>query len=310
MKYLKFASIDIGSNAIRLLFSNVFETDEGPVFRKASLIRVPIRLGSASFIHHSIDIQNINRLVECMIAFNHLMKAQDVIAYKAYATSAMRDAHNSQHIVDRVLEESGVKIEIISGEQEAYEIASRFQMHDLSIGNQVLYADVGGGSTELTLIRNDKRIDQHSFNIGTIRLLQNTADPMEWKLLSKWLKKNGLDHSKIPIIGSGGNINKIFKMKRRQVQDLHLSSRGLKEAYDELTGLSYEERVVKYFLNPDRADVIVPACQIYLELIKMTGSKRIYVPKTGLSDGIIRTLYKEYKSAKSGKTVPKYTILS
>lgn len=296
MKYLRFASIDIGSNAIRLLFSNVFETAEGPVFRKASLIRVPLRLGADSFSQHIIDHHNINKLVDCMISFRHLMRAHDVISYKAYATSAMRDAQNAAHIVERVKEESGIDIEIISGEKEAQEIASRFLMHDLSLDNQVLYADVGGGSTELTLIKQEKRIDQHSFNIGTVRLLQNTVEPSEWKLMAQWLKKNNLEHSKINIIGSGGNINRIFKMKRRKVHDLHLSSRGLKEAYEELIELSYEERVVKYFLNPDRADVIIPACEIFLHIIRQTGTKKIYVPKVGLSDGIVRSLYKEYKS--------------
>lgn len=237
-----------------------------------------------------------------MISFRHLMRAHDVIGYKAYATSAMRDAQNAQHIVDRVKDESGIQIEIISGEKEAQEIASKFLVHDLSLDTQILYADVGGGSTELTLIKQDKRIDQHSFNIGTVRLLQNTVEPSEWKLMSQWIKKNGLEHSKINIIGSGGNINRIFKMKRRKVHDLHLSSRGLKEAYEELVDLSYEERVVKYYLNPDRADVIIPACEIFLNIIKHTGTKKIFVPKVGLSDGIVRSLYKEYKQKQSIKT--------
>jgi exopolyphosphatase/guanosine-5'-triphosphate,3'-diphosphate pyrophosphatase len=302
LKYLRFASIDIGSNAIRLLFSNVFETSQGPVFRKASLIRVPIRLGADSFSQHMIDPQNINKLVDCMISFRHLMRAHDVIGYKAYATSAMRDAHNAEHIVERVKEESGIDIEIISGEKEAQEIASRFLIHDLSLDSQILYADVGGGSTELTLIRQDKRIDQHSFDIGTVRLLQNTVEPSEWKRMAQWIKKNGLEHSKINIIGSGGNINRIFKMKRRKVHDMHLSSRGLKEAYEELIDLSYEDRVVKYFLNPDRADVIIPACEIFLHIIKHTGTKKIFVPKVGLSDGIVRTLYKEYTTKNAVKT--------
>ncbi len=295
MKYLRFASIDIGSNAIRLLFSNVFETAEGPVFRKASLIRVPLRLGADSFTNNVISPENINRLIDTMLSFKYLMRAHDIINYKAYATSAMRDAQNGQEVVNKVLSASGINIEIISGDKEAEEIASRFLWHDLVTEDQILYIDVGGGSTELTYFNGDEKVDQHSFNIGTIRMLHNTITKDDWQELYDWLIKNELNHSKISIIGSGGNINKIFKMKRRKVNDLHLTSRGLKEAYDEIVQLSYEDRIVKYFLNPDRADVILPASEIFLSIIKITGTKKIYVPKVGLSDGIVRSLYRDYK---------------
>jgi exopolyphosphatase / guanosine-5'-triphosphate,3'-diphosphate pyrophosphatase len=295
LKYLRFASIDIGSNAIRLLFSNVFETENGPVFRKASLIRVPLRLGADSFTHQIITPENTNRLIDTMLAFKHLMKVHDIINYKAYATSAMRDAMNAQEVVKKVLDQSGISIEIISGEKEAEEIASKFLWHELVPDDRILYIDVGGGSAELTYFNGEEKVDQHSFNIGTIRMLHNTVTPNEWIELNDWLIKNELHHSKINIIGSGGNINKIFKMKRRKINDLHLTSRGLKEAYDEIVQLSYEDRIVKYFLNPDRADVILPASQIFLSIIKITGSKKIYVPKVGLSDGIVRSLYTDYK---------------
>jgi exopolyphosphatase/guanosine-5'-triphosphate,3'-diphosphate pyrophosphatase len=295
LKFLRFASIDIGSNAIRLLFSNVFETAEGPVFRKASLIRVPLRLGADSFTNQTISIENTNRLIDTMLAFKHLMKAHDIINYKAYATSAMRDANNANEVVKLVLKQSEINIEIISGEKEAEEIASKFLWHELVNDDRILYVDVGGGSTELTYFNGEKKVDQHSFNIGTIRLLHNTVSLEEWNELKEWLIKNELNNSKINIIGSGGNINKIFKIKRRKVMDLHLTSRGLKEAHEEIAQLSYEDRIVKYFLNPDRADVILPASEIFLSIIKITKTKKIYVPKVGLSDGIVRSLYSDYK---------------
>ncbi len=300
MKYLRFASIDIGSNAIRLLFSYVFETKTGPVFRKALLVRVPIRLGEDSFTHGYISPENINKLVDSMKSFKYLMKAHGVISYQAYATSAMREASNSVHIVDRVYEETGILIRIISGEEEANEIASRFLTQDLNLTGPVLYVDVGGGSTELTLVDRGKKIGQHSFDIGTIRLLHHTVDPDVWKELKFWLKEHDLNNSKIQIIGSGGNINKIFKMKRKKVSDNFITPSGLRAAYNELLQLSYEQRIVQYYLNPDRADVIIPACEIFLNITDFTKTKRIYVPKVGLSDGIVRSLYKEHKIMVNG----------
>ncbi|MCB9252683.1 MAG: exopolyphosphatase [Flavobacteriales bacterium] len=296
MKYLKFASIDIGSNAIRLLFDNVFETADGPVFKKASLIRVPIRLGDDSFNEGRISDEKISHVIDCMKAFSFLMKAHDVITYKAYATSAMRDAENGHQIVEAVKMESGIEIEIISGEKEAELISSKFVPNYLRSKKQVVYVDVGGGSTELTLIDKNKKSAQDSFNIGTLRLLNGQVPTEEWTRLRNWIKVNIHWHNNIPIIGSGGNINKLINLVGNNKQRF-IKLRDLELLYEKMLPLDQDERILQYMLNPDRADVIVPAMEIFIKICKYTDSSRIFVPQTGLSDGMVRTLYKEYKLA-------------
>ncbi|MCB9246231.1 MAG: exopolyphosphatase [Flavobacteriales bacterium] len=294
MNYLRFASIDIGSNAIRLLSSYVFETEEGPYFRKGLLVRVPVRLGEDAFRYGKIMKDKEYKLTETMLSFKHLMLAMDVHSYKAYATSAMRDASNGREIVEHVEEVSGIRIEIISGEKEASVISGTSVPQFIEdIPERVLFMDVGGGSTEFTLI-GDQEMVSESFNIGTIRSLFHSIHSTEWKRLKKWLKSIGLLDSKIPILGSGGNINKIYKIKRANPLDYFITTGSLEQFYKDIKDLSYQERIVKHQLNPDRADVIQPACEIFLKVIEHVGSERIYVPKTGLSDGIVRDLYEDY----------------
>lgn len=294
MKQLKFASIDVGSNAIRFLLSYVFETPDGPFFKKGILLRVPLRLGEDAFTLGRISIDKEKRMIETMHSFKHLMASQDIVSYRAYATSAMRDAINGPLIVDHIKKHCNIDIQIISGELEANVISGEEIPKFLQAKDQMLYVDVGGGSTELTYHDEDKSY-RESFNIGTIRFMHDQVKKEEWKRLKSWLKKHNLMDSQVSILGSGGNINKIFKMKRHKSGDYHITTAALKSFYKEITELSYEERIVDYNLNPDRADVIIPASMIFLKIIDYTDTRKIYVPKTGLSDGIIRTLYQEYK---------------
>ncbi len=296
MKYLKFASIDIGSNAIRLLFDNVFETTTGPVFKKALLVRVPIRLGEDAFITGKISDENIIHLTDCMKAFAFLMKAHEVISYKAFATSAMRDASNTAEILEKVKNDSGINIEIISGDKEADLISSRFLPNNLKSKKQVIYMDVGGGSTELSLIDKGEKTAGRSFDIGTIRLLHNRVSLSEWANLKNWIKVNVPIYKDIPIIGSGGNINKIINMVSDS-KEKFITTQQLLKLHNEMKPMDNDERMITYMLNPDRADVIVPAMEIFLKVAEQTGSSKIYVPQTGLSDGMVRSLYKEYKNS-------------
>lgn len=297
MGYLRFASIDIGSNAIRLLCSYVFETEFGPFFRKGLLVRMPVRLGEDAFQHARIGDDKKHKLALSLRAFNDIMEAHEIMAFKAYATSAMRDAVNRDEVVDYVEKFSGIKIEIISGEEEANVISSKFIPEFVKEKSRILYVDVGGGSTELTYVTKKEKVYQQSFNIGTIRYLYDQVTQGEWNNLREWITSKKLDKSKVTLIGSGGNINKIFKIKRRLPDDLHITDTSLREFYAEAKALTYRERMIKYQLNPDRADVIVPATDIFLHIINQTNTRKIYVPKSGLSDGIIRNLYKEYKAS-------------
>lgn len=305
MRQLKFASIDIGSNAIRFLLCYVFETPEGPFFRKGILLRVPLRLGEDAFTLGRISIEKEKKMIDTMHAFKHLMDSQDIISYKAFATSAMRDAINGPLIVEHISKKCKIDIDIISGDQEANVISGEEIPKFIKAKDRILYVDVGGGSTEFTY--HDKKTSfRESFNIGTIRYMYDQVAKAEWKRLKSWFKKHDLINSEIPILGSGGNINKIYKMRRRRTSDFHISSSTLSKFYEELNSLKYEERIVQHNLNPDRADVIIPACEIFLNIISHTGTKKIYVPKTGLSDGIVRSLYEDFiKSEKESEVKAK-----
>lgn len=274
----------------------MFETNEGPVFKKALLVRVPIRLGEDSFITGKISDENITHLVDCMKAFAFLMKAHEVISYKAFATSAMRDASNTAEILEKVKKESGITIEIISGDKEADVISSRFLPNNLKSKKQVIYVDVGGGSTEVSLIDKGDKTAGRSFDIGTIRLLHNRVSLQEWSALKNWITVNVPIHKDIPIIGSGGNINKIINLVPDS-KEKFITFKQLQSLYTEMKPMEPDERMITYMLNPDRADVIVPAMEIFLKIADLTGSSKIYVPQTGLSDGMVRSLYKEYKSS-------------
>ena len=290
----KFAAIDIGSNAIRLLISNVIiSKDREPQFKKSSLVRVPIRLGADAFVNDGIiSDANIVRMINAMEAFKLLMKVHGVEKYKACATSAMREATNGKEVAEKILSQTNVKIDIIGGKEEAAIISST-DLNELIEGdNSYLYVDVGGGSTEFTLFSKGEIISSKSFKMGTVRLLNNkkTVNKEIFTNVEKWIKKNTKDLKRISLIGSGGNINKLFKMSGR-TEGKPISFIYLNAQYQFLKNMSYEDRISELSLNPDRADVIIPATKIYLSAMKWSGSQKIYVPKIGLSDGIIKTLY-------------------
>ena len=289
----KYGAIDIGSNAVRLLISNVIISEEKePKFKKSSLIRVPIRLGADAFVSELISNENIIRMINAIEAFKLLMDVHGVTEYKACATSAMREAKNGKEVVEQIHKKTGVKVDIIGGKEEAAIISST-DLNELIEGNDsYLYVDVGGGSTEITVFSSGKIITSKSFKIGTVRLLNNkkSINKEIFASVEKWVKKNTKGLKKISLIGSGGNINKLFKMSGR-TEGKPISYIYLNAQYQFLKQMSFDERVSELSLNPDRADVIIPATKIYLSTMKWSGARKIYVPKIGLSDGIIKSLF-------------------
>lgn len=290
----KYGAIDIGSNAIRLLIANVIVSEEKePQFKKSSLVRVPIRLGADAFTGDGIISEgNITRMINAMEAFKLLMKVHNVERYKACATSAMREANNGKEVTNQILNETGVQIDIIGGKEEA-KIISSTDLNSLIEGdNSYLYVDVGGGSTEFTIFSKGKIITSKSFKMGTVRLLSNkkAVNKEIFANVEKWIKKNTKDLKRVSLIGSGGNINKLFKMSGR-TEGKPISYIYLNAQYQFLKNMSFEDRVSELSLNPDRADVIIPATKIYLSAMKWSGARKIYVPKIGLADGIIKSLY-------------------
>jgi len=289
----KYAAIDIGSNAIRLLIANVIvEKDKETQFRKSSLVRVPIRLGADTFVSGEITPTNTQRLVDAMEAFKLLMKINNVEKYKACATSAMREAENGKEIAKVVLEKTGVEIEIIGGKKEAAIISSTDLNELIESDSSYLYVDVGGGSTEFTIFSKGRIINSKSFKMGTVRLINNSKSENKiiFKEVQKWIEANTKDLKKLSLIGSGGNINKIFKMSGRTLGK-PISYIYLNAQYQFLKNMSFDDRISELSLNPDRADVIIPATKIYLSAMKWSGARKIYVPKIGLADGIIKSLY-------------------
>ncbi|MCB4797815.1 Ppx/GppA phosphatase family protein [Neotamlana laminarinivorans] len=287
----KYAAIDIGSNAVRLLISNIIEQKGKPVqFKKNSLVRVPIRLGADVFIKNKISKENTQRMLDTMLAFKMLMKTHKVVKYKACATSAMRESENGKKIVDLIYEHSGISIDIINGEEEAAIIAATDLNKFIDQTKTYLYVDVGGGSTEFTIIDQGEQKASRSFKIGTVRLLNDMVQNETWQELQIWISQNTIGYEKIDVIGSGGNINKIFKISGKAIGK-PLSFFYMTSYYNTLQRYSYEERITELNLNQDRADVIIPAMRIYLTAMKWSGAKNIYVPKIGLSDGIIKSIY-------------------
>ncbi len=297
---MKFAAIDIGSNAVRLLFCNVYE-DKGKVaFKKAELIRVPIRLGEDSFLNKKISVKKADKLVTAMKAFKNLIDVYDAVDYRACATSAMRDAENGYDVVARVRKEAGIKIEIIDGKTEADIIYSNHIEEHLDKATNYLYIDIGGGSTEITLFSKNKVVVSQSFNIGTIRMLHNQIDKEYWAYFKNWVKEIADGYKPLTAIGSGGNINKLFKMIGRK-PNKPISAIKIKNLYEVLESYSYEERIQVFGLNPDRADVIIPASKILLTVLKKADIEKVLVPQIGLADGIVHQLYEKYLEKKSEK---------
>lgn len=291
IKIKTYAAIDIGSNAMRLLVSNIVEqAGKETQFNKSSLVRVPIRLGQDSFTVGEISDENIERMIDAMKAYKLLMKVHKVEKYKACATSAMREANNNTEIVEIIEREAQIKIDIIDGKKEAAIIATSDLKEYISTDKTYLYVDVGGGSTEFSLFSNGRIVASKSFKNGTVRMLNNMVNEVVWVEIEKWIKINTAPFENITMIGSGGNINKLFKMTGKQ-QDKPLSYLNLNAQYSMLNAMTYDQRITELGLNPDRADVIIPATKIYLNAMKWSGARYIYVPKIGLSDGIVKAMY-------------------
>lgn len=291
IKIKKYAAIDIGSNAMRLLVANIIEEKGKEThFSKSALVRLPIRLGQDAFTVGEISDENIDRMVDAMKAYKLLMKVHKVEKYVALATSAMREASNGKEVIDIINEKADVKIEIIDGKTEAAIIASTDLHYLLKTEKTYLYVDVGGGSTEFSLFSDGKMIASKSFKIGTVRLLNDMVNELLWHEIEKWIKTYTEEFENVTLIGSGGNINKLFKMSGKQ-QDKPLTYTYVHKRYTFLNSLTYEQRISELGLNVDRADVIVLATKIYLNAMKWSGAKHIYVPKIGLSDGIIKAMY-------------------
>jgi len=290
---LKLAAIDIGSNACRLLIDEVIQNPHGKIdFVKVSLVRVPLRLGFDVFEIGEISPQKESNLIKTILSYKLLLEVYEVKHLKACATSAMRDARNSAQILQRVKEETGIDIKIISGQEEASYIYENHVADNMSKEETYLYIDVGGGSTELTFFSDGKLAAKESFNIGTIRLLKNQVSENEWDAMKDFIKNNKVDYHHITAIGSGGNINKIFTLsKRKEGKSLNLEL--LRNYYKEFSSLSLAERMSLYKFREDRADVIVPALLIYINVMRWAETEEIFVPKIGLADGLIHLLYDE-----------------
>lgn len=290
---MRLAAIDIGSNAARLLISEVKISAEGePVFNKLNLIRVPLRLGFDVFENNEISEEKTIMVMQTMKAYRHLMNAYGITYIKACATSAMRDARNAPDIIRKIKMETDITIEVISGEAEASYIYENHIAEKMSKDDAYLYIDVGGGSTELTFFNNEKLVFKESFNIGTIRLLKNMVTESHWNNMKDFLKAKIRNYRSVIAIGSGGNINKVFSLSKKK-EGKPLPFELLRDYYKELSGFTLEDRMRVYKLREDRADVIVPALLIYINIMRWTEAKEIYVPRIGLADGLIQHLYRE-----------------
>lgn len=289
-KAIKYGSIDIGSNAIRLLISTAHYTNEGVFFKKNSLIRVPVRLGQDVFTKGKIGAKCQKRLLQAMIAYRNLMDAHGVEDYLACATSAMRDAENSKQLLKEIKQKANIQVEVISGSKEAEII---FQTHIEKLLNHdsaYLYIDVGGGSTELSYFNGKVLVASRSFNIGTIRLLNKLVEDHQWVLMEKWIKETIGDRTDVKAIASGGNINRVYKIiGKKKLEAITLDE--IIEVKDKIVNTDEDRRQQKFNMNPDRADVILPALSIYLNVFEWANTSEIYVPKVGLSDGLIRKLH-------------------
>jgi exopolyphosphatase/guanosine-5'-triphosphate,3'-diphosphate pyrophosphatase len=296
---VRLAAIDIGSNAARLLISDVVPgTRVTPEFIKMTLIRVPLRLGFDVFDKGEISAAKTDKIIKTIKSYKYLLEVYEVKHLKACATSAMRDAVNANDIIKKIKAETGIEIEIISGQEEASLIYENHVAENLSKDESYLYIDVGGGSTELTFFSDGKLVFKESFNIGTIRLLKNQVTESQWDEMKEFIKTKTKGYHHVTAIGSGGNINKIFSLSKRK-EGKPLSLELLRDYYKEFSTLSVSQRIALYHLREDRADVIVPALLIYINVMRWADTEEIFVPKIGLADGLIHTLYEEVKKAEN-----------
>jgi exopolyphosphatase/guanosine-5'-triphosphate,3'-diphosphate pyrophosphatase len=293
----KYAAVDIGSNAIRLLIATVIEKEGFPTqFKKTSLVRLPIRLGADVFLKGNISSGNYKRLLDAMQAYSLIIKTHKVVAFRACATSAMREAKNGKEIVSKLKAATGIDIQIIDGNDEAAIIASTDLKQLISDNKVFLYVDVGGGSTEFTVFANGKNIASHSFKLGTVRIINGMVEDTMWEQAQQWVTQHTKAYSKINVIGSGGNINSIYRFSEKKVGQ-PLSYLFMSNFYEKVKQYDYNQRVFELKMNPDRADVIIPATRIYLSAMKWAKAKNMYVPKIGLADGIVKQLYNERKTS-------------
>ena len=292
---MRLAAIDIGSNAARLLIIDVVIGPSGKhEFVKLTLVRVPLRLGFDVFERGSISEEKAQMLIKTILSYKLLIDVYQVKEYITAATSAMRDASNAREILERVRQESGIDIKVITGEEEASFIYENHVAENLNTQESYLYIDVGGGSTELSFFSDGKLVSKESFNIGTIRLLKNQVTEDHWNQMKKFIKEKTTGYHHITAIGSGGNINKIFSLsKRKEGKPLNLEL--LRNYYKEFSSLPLSQRISLYKLREDRADVIVPALLIYINVMKWADTEEIFVPKIGLADGLIHILYERLR---------------
>lgn len=283
---MRFAAIDIGSNAVRLLIANIIENESGYSYKKDTLLRIPLRLGDDAFINNKISEKKIKELTQTMIAFRNLLDVFKVNHYLAYATSAMREAVNGQEIIKRIKKDANIKIEIITGNVEAKIIYSSHIEQTLDQKKNYVYVDVGGGSTEVSFFVKNKVVASQSFNIGTIRMLDNKDTESEWDKMKEFLKSKSKNIKPVLAIGTGGNINKLHRLSGEK-DTSPLTFTKIKSLYNYLNSYSLKDRIQILELNQDRADVIIPATEIYMTVMKYANAKIIYVPKVGLVDGII-----------------------
>lgn len=299
---MKFAAIDIGSNAVRLIFINVYETPSGPQFVKDAMYRVALRLGEEAFLKGKISKTKEAELLSTMKAFKHLIDVHQPVQIMACATSAMRDAKNAKEIVTKVFKKTGIDIKIISGQKEAELILSNHvEKFSLDETKNYLYIDVGGGSTELILLSKGKLVDKWSFNIGTLRMTLGKVKPKHWQELDVWVDHFKGKYQPLLGIGSGGNINTIQKhFVKRKEAEVHLED--LQKTYQTLHAMTIDERILQYGFRPDRADVIVPATEIFMHIMNRLNMKTLYVPKVGLGDGMIHEMYEKMTKSKKSRT--------
>lgn len=297
---MRFAAIDIGSNAVRLLIADVIETEKDLSIKKLSLTRVPIRLGASVFDTGKITGSKAKALAKTMKAFRYLIDVYNVKDFRACATSAMREAENSEEVIKKVEEYSGIHIELINGHTEANLIFSTFKSQKLDPMQNYLYIDVGGGSTEITLLKHGKRVSARSFKIGTVRVLKGRVKPQLWDDMRHWVAKITANETNVTAIGTGGNINRLFKMSKLGYGEL-MTREQLETLHNDIKKMSFKQRVDKLRLRPDRADVIVPAGEIYTTILEVAKIDKISVPKIGLSDGIALYLYRQHLAGRKEK---------
>lgn len=298
---MKLAAIDIGSNAVRLLFVHVHETSDGPTYVKDALYRVPLRLGEDVFTKGKLSKAKIKDFVNTMIAFKKLMKVYQPVAYMACATSAMRDASNGKEVLDKIKKKSGIKVNIITGQEEAdFIYSNHVEKLQPDPERNYLFIDVGGGSTELILVSKGEMVDRKSFNIGTLRLREKMVSDKIWKEMEKWLEDFKENYPDTIAVGTGGNINTMQKYFSKS-KKMEMPCSTIYETYAALKDLSLQERMLRYSLKPDRADVIVPAAEIFIRITNVLGVDSILVPKVGLADGMVHQMFEELISHISGK---------